>query len=169
MTVFLKVIGGALIILSGYGVGDYLKKTLDKRLCQLSDIITITSFIHDEIEYLACDFQTIRARLISEIALSSLDFLKIYSEENSLSPPSQWKMAVELSNLDATDRVKHEFLSIGDIIGSYPKEVQLNKLRLIINFLEGERLELKEYINSHGAMYKKLSVLLSVAILIILI
>ncbi|MEG1994154.1 MAG: hypothetical protein RR048_04525, partial [Oscillospiraceae bacterium] len=84
----------------------------------------------------------------------------------ALPPPIQWRNATENCNFIVAQSEKDSFAEIGQIIGAYQKDVQLRRLAIIKKNLTLEREELLEYIKTHAKMYKSLSILIAVGILI---
>lgn len=164
----LKVAGSIVFLLCAYFVGDFFKNNLNIKQNQLSDMIKIIGIIEDEIAFLCCDYETIKEKLIMTDNLDSSNFIEVYKNQPKLPPPIQWQLATENSNLIVSQTEKNSFAEIGQIIGAYQKDVQLRRLAVIKKNLILEREDLLDYIKTHAKMYKSLSLLLAVGILILI-
>ena len=167
--IIFKIIGSAFVAFSGISIGEFLKQQLNQRLAQLDDMIKIVSTVSDEIDYLDCDYNSIKEKLLMDRTLKHSDFLEKYKTKTYSSFPLQWREAVSEANFITSQKSREEFLIIGDIIGSYQKDLQLKHLKIIETNLKRERDELREYIKTHSKLYKSLSALVSIAIIIIMI
>lgn len=165
----IKIIGSFFIAFSGISIGSYLRRNLDLKLAQLNDMLRIISIVTEEIDYLDCDYNEIKEKLLSNSSLKSSNFLNIYKTKSYSSFPVQWREAVFESDFITSEKAKEDFATVGDIIGSYQKEIQLRHLKLTENSIKREKDELMEYIKTHGKVYKSLSALGSALIIIIML
>lgn len=163
-----KVAGALVVLVCAYFVGDYLKSNLTIKQNQLADMVKIIGIIEDEIGFLNCDYETIKEKIVSTENLNSSNFIEVYGDQPNLPPPMQWKLATETCNFIVSQTEKQSFSEIGQIIGAYQKDVQLRRLAVIKKNLSLERKELLDYIKTHAKMYKSLSLLFAVGIIILI-
>ncbi|MBR2744355.1 MAG: stage III sporulation protein AB [Clostridia bacterium] len=80
-----------------------------------------------------------------------------------------WEQCIEKSNLSITHDDKEALKSLGKLLGSTNMQGQLEQLHLVNDFLDEQIKEAVESKKKNETMYKKLGVIVGLAVVIVLI
>jgi len=80
-----------------------------------------------------------------------------------------WEKCIDKSNLALTNEDKDALKSLGKLLGSTNVQGQLNQLYLVNEFLDEQIKDAVESKNKNETMYKKLGIIVGLAVVIVLI
>ena len=80
-----------------------------------------------------------------------------------------WEKSINNSNLELSEDDKDALKSLGKLLGNTNIEGQLNQLKLVNSFLSEQIEEANESRNKNEKMYKKLGIIVGLAVVIVLV
>lgn len=80
-----------------------------------------------------------------------------------------WEKSLDCSNIMISEEDKEALKSLGKLLGSTDIDGQLSQIRLVNGFLDEQIKEATEQKNKNEVMYKKLGVIVGLAVVIVLV
>ena len=171
----IKLIGSIIVLFSCGLAGFTLSRDTAKRPGELREMQGILQMLENEIIYMSNfleeAFENIVQRSNSSMKTFFNDTLVIIHSDKCRGFQQAWEQS--LNNNIGKTALKREDLSIlkdfGKMLGRSDAEGQMKNIKLTINLLDVQRHKAEEKRIKNEAMYRKLGVLMGIAVIIIFI
>ena len=171
----LKIMGGILIIGACAGMGNYFAKCLERRVEQLTQLYHAVLELQGEIRYAATPLSEIMFALGKQGRGKIADwFLRIGKEMEladgrSLAEIVRQTGCIELQKTVLTKQDKEQLFRLGDSLGRLDKTQQLLATEYYLKGLQKELEEAKKIKKERSYLYRCLSILIGVFLMILMI
>ena len=171
----MKLIGGILVVGACGGIGDYLAKCLERRVEELTQLYHTILELQGEIRYAATPLSEAMLQLGKQGRGCIADcFLRIAKEMEqadgrSLSDIVRQTGSIELQKTVLTRQDKEQLFRLGDSLGRLDKTQQLLATEHYLTGLREEIEEAKRIKKERSYLYRCLSILAGVFLMILMI
>ncbi|MEG2429627.1 MAG: stage III sporulation protein AB [Oscillospiraceae bacterium] len=160
-----KIILAIFFVIIGATIGMLLSNSLKNRLLMLQQYQVMLKRIKLYLSYENMKTFQIIKKLSESQYFSKLTFLKNVYENMQIEKnfPQIWKEQIDNSQINLFDGDKLLILSLGDILGSYELNSQIESIELQEKLLEEKITEAREKFLQLGKLYRSLGILLGIA------
>ena len=171
----LKIMGGIFVVGACGGIGNYFATCLERRVEQLTQLYHAVLELQGEIRYAATPLSEVMFTLGRQGKDRIADwFLRIgnemeLSDGRSLAEIIRQTGSVELQKTVLTKQDKEQLFRLGDSLGRLDKTQQLLATEYYLKGLQGEIEEAKKIKKERSYLYRCLSILTGVFLMILMI
>ena len=171
----IKMIGGILVVGACFGMGDYFVNCLEKRVEQLTQLYHAVLELQGEIRYAATPLSEVMFTLGKQGGGRIATFFFRIGEEmeqadgRSLAEIVRQIGCIELQKTVLTKQDKEQLFRLGDSLGRLDKTQQLLATEYYLNGLKGEIEEARRIKKERSYLYRCLSILTGVFLMILMI
>ena len=171
----LKLIGGILVVGACSGIGDYFAKRLEKRVEQLTQLYHTILELQGEIRYAVTPLSEIMFSLGKQERGSIANLFFKIGEEMELADGRSLAEIVrqtgntELQKTVLTKQDKEQLFRLGDSLGRLDKTQQILATEYYLNGLLEEIKEAKRIKKERSYLYRCLSILTGVFLMILML
>jgi stage III sporulation protein AB len=170
----LKIIGSLLVLVASYIAGYSMARECSRRPSQLRDLQNMLEMFANEVRYLsnplADAFDRISSKSGSPVAMFFKGTTAVLKEETGMNASEAWSRAVNTySKFTALSKEDLEVLEpFGRMLGKSDVDGQMGSIELALKRLKIQERDAEEKRVKSEGMYKRLGLLLGLAIVIIL-
>ena len=171
----IKIIGGSVVICSSFVLGYILSTNLSIRSCELRQLQNILEYFENEIKFLS---SKLTEALEKSSKMGNGAIAKIFTDTSyklkecyGTTVEDEWERAVLLNRkkMQLANEDIEILLSFGKILGKSDLEGQIKNIKNTINRLKIQEQKAEERRKKDQIMYRNITILCGIAIVIILV
>lgn len=171
----LKIVGGILVVGACGGIGNYFATCLERRVEELTQLYHAVLELQGEIRYAATPLSEVMFTLGKQGEGSIANcFFRIGKEMEQADGRSMSEIVRQTGNTELqktvlTKQDKEQLFRLGDSLGRLDKTQQLLATEYYLKGLQGEMEEAKKIKKERSYLYRCLSILIGVFLMILMI
>lgn len=170
---FLKVIGGVLVLISSCVLGVYYSFKAEYRINDLFEIKKALLLLISEIEFNLSPIAEATKNISLKVKKPVCDIFSKFSERlgyGNCSAGELWKLILEEKSQNTYFEKEdiENFISFGQTLGYLDKQQQSNNIEITVNYIDNKISELSEKSKKNKRMFRSLGFLGGFVIMVIL-
>ena len=158
-----------LILVFSSMIGKFISKRYVYRLQELEEMKNTLNILKNKIKFTYEPIPDVFLEISKKIKGNVGKLFFDASKQMQLDFAGEvWEKCISNSNLGLLEDDKEALKSLGKLLGSTDIEGQISQIRLVNTFLDGQIEDATESRNKNEKMYKKLGVIVGLAVVIVL-